>query len=236
MAALVDDTASNSNRPHPLLEPINLHSEAQFDELLHQRKICGWDNTPEVLLAWRSQIDRGLQYFFWIILPFSPSSPSSKETIHAGHISVAHKSNPYHHLTPNSESTPADQVQHVKSLFILPEFRASGLGRRAMAAIEAIARLPPYGSPEIKALTLNCLHKRYADDNSSEEWRPFAEKLYAKLGLPMPDPGKSNQDWYERMGFRVLGEEPNIPTGEFREDGSEIFWLAVGMRKDLAED
>ncbi|KAM7214574.1 hypothetical protein V8F06_010056 [Rhypophila decipiens] len=238
--ATPDDSTGRTSRPHPLLEPINLHSQSQFDELLRQRKICGWSMTVEDVLTWRSEIDVGKQYFFWILHPCSDSPPDTEgqkqNVIYAGHITTSRLDGPSHPFLSAAGKTngnPPDKVQYIGSLFILPEYRTLGLGRKAMSAIESLARVPPYGGPEIKALTLNCLSGRYIDDDSSEEWRPFAEKVYAKMGLPMPERGRSNQAWYASMGFKYVREKPSYSTGFYGQDGKEILFVAVAMRKDL---
>lgn len=210
------------SKPDITLEPMNLHDKTQFDELLRQRIICGWADTPEILETWREEIDKGIQSFFWII-PSSLSSLSTTER-YAGHITISAKTDNH-----------GDPVLHIGSLFVVPERRSGGLAKAAVQAVEGWAKVKPYGRPDCKALTLNCIHHRYIDDDLSEEWRPFAMKAYAMKGIPMPAKGTSNQGWYERMGFVKQSEEPSYPTGLYRDDGTEILFIACDMRKELPE-
>lgn len=207
-------------KPDIALEPMNLHDKVQFDELLRQRILSGWKNTPEVLETWREEIDQNIQSFFWIVPSslFSVAAPGR----YAGHIFMCGKTD-----------DNGDLVQHIHSLFVVPELRSGGLASAAVKALEGWAKIEPYGRPDCRALTLNCIHHRYIDDDSSEEWRPFAIKVYAKLGLPMPEKGTGVQGWYERMGYVKQSEKPAYPTGEYQDDGSEILFIACDMRKDL---
>ena len=204
------------------LEPTNLHDKTQFDELLRQRIICGWANTPEILETWREEIDKGILSFFWIV-PSSLSSLSTTDRF-AGHISMTARTDDH-----------GNAVQHILSLFVVPERRSGGLARAAVQTLEGWAKVKPYGRPDCRAMTLNCIHHRYIDDDSSEEWRPFAIKVYGKLGVPMPDKGTSVQGWYERLGFVKQSQGPMYPTGEYRDDGTEILFIECNMRKELPE-
>lgn len=215
-------TTKPPTKPTITLEPMNLHDQSQFDELLRQRIIAGWADTPEILSTWREDIDKGAQFLFWII-PASLSSITTPER-YAGHISMSPRTDDHGH-----------PVRHILSLFVTPERRSGGLAKAAVQALEGWAKVEPYGTPDCRALTLNCIHHRYIDDDSSDEWRPFAIRTYARKGIPMPEKGTSVQAWYERMGFVKLGEQPSYPTGEFRDDGTEVLFISCDMRKELAE-
>ncbi|KAL1850175.1 hypothetical protein VTK73DRAFT_9737 [Phialemonium thermophilum] len=55
-------------------------------------------------------------------------------------------------------------------------------------------------------MTLHTTSRRYAEDDG-DDWRG----LYARRGLPTPQKGSSNEDWYARMGYVKWKEEPRYP-------------------------
>jgi GNAT superfamily N-acetyltransferase len=135
------------------------------------------------------------------------------------------------------KTVPAEQklagagqaVRHIANLFILPEHRHSGLGRAAVQELEAWARVEPYGSPEVKAMTLNAISRRYIEDDG-EDWRGLYAKVCESLGIEMPAKGTTNEDWYARMGYVKRREDPMYPVVL---DGKKILLIAVSLEKDL---
>jgi GNAT superfamily N-acetyltransferase len=200
-----------------LLEPMDLDNTTQFDELLRQRVICGWDFSRSTIEAWRDAIAAHTISLFWVV-PASLSQLDTPQRL-AGHISMLRKTEP-----PNN--TP---VLHICNLFILPEHRRGGLGRQAVQALESWAKFEPYGSPECKAITLNAISKRYIEDDA-EEWRGMYLRFCRTRGIEEPAKGSSNEDWYARMGYVKETEQPMYPVDL---DGREFKLIASWMRKEL---
>ncbi|ROV98156.1 hypothetical protein VPNG_08593 [Cytospora leucostoma] len=178
-------TIDQPAHPKCILEPIDLLEQAQADELLRQRKICGWSDTPEYIAKWKSAIDRKAKSLFWIRRAPQPD-------LRIGHISLDSEAHP-----PDLElANPIDKsVLTINTLFILPEHRGGGIGRAAIEALEKVATVEPYGSRNCRTVALTTLSRRYGED---DEWRAIYEKL---VGVEAPKRGKANEDWYTRMGY-----------------------------------
>jgi GNAT superfamily N-acetyltransferase len=209
-----------------LLETMNLHNKSEFDELLRQRKICGWDMTTQYLEAWRNDADAHTIAMFWVIPPLLSQLPAPQR--YGGHIGMRKKTDP-----TDLKLTPADMpVLHLFNLFVLPEQRKGGLGRSAVQALEAWAKIEPYGSLDCKAITLNAISKQYIEDES-EEWKGLYKKVTANLGLEIPPKGKSNEDWYSKMGYVKYDQEPMYPVTV---DGKKVLLMASLLQKKLSQE
>jgi GNAT superfamily N-acetyltransferase len=207
-----------------ILEPLNLHDTAEFNELLRQRVICGWDFSPSNLEAWRAAADAQTIAIFWVV-PKSLSQLSVPQR-YAGHIMGQSKTEP-----PADDNAGAEiSVFHIWNLFILPEHRLGGVGKAAVQGLEAWAKMEQHVSPECKAMTLNALSRRYIEDDG-EEWRGMYAKVCASLEIELPAKGSSNEDWYARMGYVKWKEEPSYPVTV---DGRKIMLIAASLRKELA--
>jgi GNAT superfamily N-acetyltransferase len=202
----MDKSATTEAAQGSILERMNLYNTTEFDELLRQRVICGWDFSPSNLEGWRAAADAQTISMFWVIPPSLSQLPAPQR--YSGHISMQNNT----------------RVLHIFNLFILPEHRRAGLGRAAVQALEG------WGSPECKAITLNALSRRYIEDDG-EEWRGLYTRVCASLGIETPVKGSSNEDWYTRMGYVKWKEEPAYPVSL---DGSEILLIAAYLRKELA--
>jgi GNAT superfamily N-acetyltransferase len=160
---------------------------------------------------------------FWVVPPSLSQLPAPQR--YGGHISMQSKTE-----SPDDKLARADNpVLHLFNLFILPEHRRGGLGRAAVLALEAWAKVEPYGSPECKAITLNAISRRYIEDDG-EEWRGLYTRVCTSLGIEVPAKGSSNEDWYARMGYVKWTEKPMYPVFL---DGSEIMLNAALLRKEL---
>jgi GNAT superfamily N-acetyltransferase len=210
--------ANPSTAPKITLAPMNLHNPTEFDELLRQRVLCGWEYSPADLEGWRAAADAKKIAVFWIV-PGSMTQLAAPQR-YAGHISMQDRNEP-----PNDV-----RVRHIFILFVLPEQRCGGLGKAAMQALEATARDGAGGgSPECRAMALNALSRRYVEDDG-EEWRGLYAKVCAGLGLEMPAKGTSNENWYAKMGYVKWKEEPSYPVTA---DGKDILLIAASLRKEL---
>ncbi|KAE8155338.1 hypothetical protein BDV25DRAFT_146502 [Aspergillus avenaceus] len=110
----------------------------------------------------------------------------------------------------------------IHSFFILPDYRAYGLGRHAMRLAEALAVEEPYGSPNCRAIALTGLSKRYIYDDAPE-WRG----IWPRLGMEVPS--FSIQEWYEKLGYVSWKEEPLYE--ETALDGEVIPLVEAFMKK-----
>ncbi|KAF3760974.1 hypothetical protein M406DRAFT_358422 [Cryphonectria parasitica EP155] len=208
-------SSESATEPKCFLEPINFRDEAQCTELLRQRKICGWADTPDYLDVWRTAMDAGTKNMFWI-------KPASHPDLRVGHVSL------------DSDSEPADlevanphdkSVLTVARLFILPEHRNLKLGRAVMETMERVAREEPYGSKNCRALAITTLSNRYYDE---EEYR--AEYARANDGRMLPR-GAGNENWYLRMGYVKWKDAPLYEVGT--PGFEDVKLIAAFMRKSI---
>ena len=206
--------------PKVALEPMDLNDSVQFHELLRQRVICGWNDTASIIGGWRDEVAAGTREIFWVVP--APLAHLESQQRFGGHISMVNQISPPDHELAN----PDKSVLHITSLFILPEHRKGGIGRASVEALERWAKVEPYGSPACREITIHTLSRRYIEDEG-DEWRG----LWGRTGLPTPEKGTSNEDWYLRMGYVKWKEEPRYP--DTLPDGTQIKWLASFLKKTL---
>lgn len=211
-----DENIPAPTKPTPVrvtLEPINLHSDAEFAALHVQRIACGWNLKLENLLKWRDLADVGLKTLFWIRTPDDPR---------AGHISLDSRAD-----DGDPELASEDRrVLTVATLFVEGKYQGKGLGRAAMDGVEEMARRAPYGSEDCECIALNTLSRRYAEDDS-EEWGG----TWARIGLGTLTKGNTTEDWYIRRGYVKWKEAPKYRLTTL--DGEEVTLLASYLKKDL---
>ncbi|KFY18307.1 hypothetical protein V491_04798 [Pseudogymnoascus sp. VKM F-3775] len=203
------------------LEPVNLHDTDQFAELQKQRVICGWSFEEKTLETWRDKQQVGVKSLFWITIP--DSSTKDNHRIRAGHISLNTYCDP-----PELDLARADKsVLTISSFFLLPEYRAYGLGKRVMALVEEIAVIEPYGSPRCRFITLTALSNRHLYDDG-----PECRGVWEKLGIPPPS--FSIKEWYEKLGYVSWKEEPLYD--EIGLDGQVVWLWEAFMRKEVQSE
>ena len=215
----MDGSATVEASPNSILQPMNLHNKMELDELLRQRVICGWEFSLSAIEAWRAAADAHTISMFWVVPP-SASLLSAPQRL-TGHITMSRKTKVL--------DDKAVHVLHISELFILPQHRHAGLGKAAVLALEAWARVEPYGSPECMAIPLNAISRRYIEDDA-DEWRGMYARVCVSLGIEVPVKGSSNEDWYARMGYVKYGEQPMLPVTL---DGVDILLNAVLLKKEL---
>lgn len=198
-----------------ILEAMNLYDQSQVDELLRQRKICGWADTPDYAISWRNSMDAKTKSMFWI-------KPVSQPDLRAGHVSLDCEAEP-----PDLElANPHDKsVLTIARFFILQEHRRGGLGRAVMETLERLATEEPYGSPNCHTIAITTLSRKYSEDDQERA------RYEAIEGRAAPPKGGSNEDWYERMGYVKWKDEPHYAVSA--EDGSDKY-VAAFMRKRIA--
>lgn len=229
------------------LVPIDLHNQEQYDELLAQRNICGWNNTTAYLDALRASKDAGERTPFWIRIPnttpttspenhphhltngtTTPSTPEPPPPLQtAGHISLDH---PTPHDATAGGYGPSVLNSHtmkISLLFILPLYRRYGLSNTCLTLLETLATQLPYGNPQCESIVLDALSKRYVREEG-----PEGRGIWARLGLPERGEGElSTQEWFEGRGYRVYHGQPHY--GNVDVGGREVWLEAVFMRKVL---
>lgn len=178
-----------------LLEPIDFGDESQCAELLRQRVLCGWANTPGHITAWRAAMDAGTKPMFWI-------KPASRPDLRAGHVSLASEAEP---ADPELADPRGRSVLTIARLFVLPAHRGGGIGRAAVEALERCAREEPYGSPGCRAVAVTTLSRRYYDDDESRRYYEVVS------GRAAPPRGTGNEEWYARMGYVKWKDQPLYP-------------------------
>ncbi|KAG6358926.1 hypothetical protein INS49_012446 [Diaporthe citri] len=192
-------------QPKCTLEPANLREQSQVDELLRQRKICGWKTRPSDMASWKERAEARTTTLFWI-------KPTAHPDLRVGHISL------------DRVSGDPSTIK-IADLFVLPEQRGGGIARAAFQAVEELATVGPYGSEECRTLKIDTLSRKYSYD---EEMR----REYTQLTGVEPNPkGATNEEWYGRMGYVTYKEEPTYPEGESRPSGKLL--LASFMKKEI---
>ncbi|KAK0742931.1 hypothetical protein B0T18DRAFT_391809 [Schizothecium vesticola] len=187
------------------LEPVDLHDTLQFAELQRQRVLCGWSHSTSVIESWRADNDDKTQAMFWVVPVSLSEIPAPRR--YAGHIAMSKKTYDENDV---DDVLPELKVMDLGTLFILPEHRGRGLARAAVRMLEGMAKDKPYGWAGCKVMTLNTLARRL-------------------LGEELPAKGRSNEDWYNRMGYVKWKEAPLYPA--WNEDGSEFKFDASFMWK-----
>ncbi|RDW92925.1 uncharacterized protein DSM5745_00247 [Aspergillus mulundensis] len=196
------------------LVPINLNDRSEWEELRQHRLACGWDHSPESLELWRQKQKAGLKSFFWVTTTAATTDDGEQTPIRAGHISLDAYAEPADWDLANADKTNLT----IQTFFILPKYRAGGLGRAAMKLVEALATEEPYGSKNCEYITLNCMSKAHYYD---EVLGPILKRT-----LPI-----CNEEWYEKQGYVAWKTEPRYEDKLDLPDREKIIWDATFMRK-----
>ena len=122
---------------------------------------------------------------------------------------------------------PEKGVLTITSLFVLPVFHRSGLGAFAMDECERLARVPPFGSESIVAVTVNTLSPRYCVGGVEG---PDGLGQWEREGADRPVP-QNNMLWYEKKGYKRYKEAPRYTS--VGKQGETLWWYACFMRKEL---
>lgn len=198
--------ASAPAQPKCTLEPADLRDQSQVDELLRQRKICGWKTRPSDMASWKERAEARETTLFWI-------KPTSQPDLRVGHISL-----------DKVKGDPS--TIKIADLFVLPEHRGGGIARAAFQTVEQMATVERYGSEKCRTLMIDTLSRKYSDD---EEMR----REYTQLTGEEPKPkGATNEEWYGRMGYVTYKEEPAYPETGGRRSGKLL--LASFMKKEIS--
>jgi GNAT superfamily N-acetyltransferase len=173
------------------LRKIELEKQDQYQRLQFQRKQCGWYYEDAYLDRWRETASSGAKCLFWIM---ASSTPDQAPTF-AGHISldsISEYEDPKYEL-----ARPDKSLLTISTFFVLPEFQGQGLGGQAIAEVERLARVKPYGHPTCTALTMMSLSCQYVED-------PILRAQYIEWTGEEPS---SYERWYARIGYVKWKEE-----------------------------
>ncbi|KAJ4259730.1 hypothetical protein NW762_007661 [Fusarium torreyae] len=225
-----------------VLVPWDPNSSEHIERLLEQRIQCGWDKTPEIVEEWREKQTSGKKSIFWITLraddpetreslqlhfdkfpadksPLTdtaeslrakPRSPTHTKIHPVGHISLDDNN---HKTDRLNLDLPNEGVYWIKTFYVSGALRSKGIGRVCMDIVEAMAIDEPLCA---KTLALDTTEKE------------FQKKLY--LERTGKEPGTTNQDWYQRRGYRLIHTE----AGFYEDSAGEPPVDAVFLRRDIA--
>ncbi|KAM0327954.1 hypothetical protein ACHAQA_005353 [Verticillium albo-atrum] len=231
------------------LIPWDARSEEHANRLHRQRIACGWraEEVPE----WQTKQLEGAKFFYWVVLAdavpnrdsllgahcaehpqeatplrdtasaiwLTPRTPSNETFLPIGHLALEAA------VEDDLEmGLRKDGVVWIKHLYISWPMQAGGFGKAAMQAVEALAALKPLCG---KTIVLDTPQKEV---QSSDEWKKFT---FTDVGRPIPDPYKTTQEWYGRMGYEVFYHDhvgyPWVDT-----DGTQKTIPRVMMKKAIA--
>ncbi|EKD15384.1 uncharacterized protein L3040_001751 [Drepanopeziza brunnea f. sp. 'multigermtubi'] len=214
-------------------------SPAHVGRLFQQRVACGWKS--DCVESWRHLQRQGKMAIQWVVLSddddaaklsrhtlrypmestpildtalalgSKPRAPTSAAFIPIGHISLDSE------CAFEEQADASRGTYCITSFYISAALQGSGLGRAAMDRVEREAVKEPLHA---KVLTLDTL------SNSS-----MSKETFEEMGLP--EPKMSNQDWYERRGYKAW----KLMRGDIKwtDSGNKDWFLdRVLMRKTVA--
>ncbi|KAG8629197.1 hypothetical protein KVT40_003062 [Elsinoe batatas] len=223
-------------------DPLN---EAHFRRMHDQRISFGWfPPSPSKDKGWHVE---GRKAVYWITLPdafvgkeealckhtgrypaerdpifdtaktiaLMERTPSGKSFIPVGHVLLDRAAPPMAECIDSPKMTI-----WLKSLYISWALQGSGLGRQAVFAIEEIASRKPFNAA---STALDTITKEF----QREEW--YLREYYDDLGNERPR--IVNEDWYQRLGYSVVGKRHDEIPDE-KNGGVKVIPLLI-MQKHL---
>ncbi|CAG2000994.1 unnamed protein product [Fusarium graminearum] len=221
-----------------LLVPWDPSSTEHVNRIYEQRVQCGWDK--QRVDGWKTKQTSGEKCIFWITLrPENPQTheslelhfdafPAEKEPLvdtadslrakprtpshtkfyPVGHISLDHTNEKMGDFVLD---LPKKGVYWIKTFYISKALRSKGIGRAAMDLVESMAIDEPLCA------------KTLAIDTAQKDTQ---KRIYREKGVEL---ASTNQEWYERRGYRLIHTEPDFYT-----DPEEPPVDAVFLRRDIA--
>ncbi|KAG6010093.1 hypothetical protein E4U21_000126 [Claviceps maximensis] len=113
----------------------------------------------------------------------------------------------------------------VKSLYVSWALQSSGLGRSAMAQLERVASSAPF---HCAVMALDTIRGHV---QSSEE---YLRGLYDDRGLSRPEVVRTNEEWYLRQGYEMIGAEMEPYEWTVPATGRVVKLECAFFKKDLA--
>ncbi|RDA87413.1 hypothetical protein CP532_7030 [Ophiocordyceps camponoti-leonardi (nom. inval.)] len=230
------------------LVPWDATDGAHVKRLIAQREACTWaeDEVP----SWRELMIRGVKTIFWIAL--TDDSPMREVMLRTHFHEFPKELEPLLDTSPTMAAnarTPSARPFHpvghvalealpdrnarfglpratywVKSLYISWPLQFSGLGSAAMSHLERIASNPPFNSEYIALDTLPASFQR------SDEVQSIA---FDARGIPRPQEMRTNEEWFRRMGYRVIGADQRLYRRFDPVSGAEVAMPGLFFKKAL---
>jgi len=233
------------SKPQVLLIPWDSASPEHIERLVQQRITCGWDQ--EAVQRWKEAQESGKLNLQWIVLADSDPEkyarllkhtkayPQEQEPLVDSAISYGAK--PRIIPLPQKTFIPIGHIclgritdyealgfmkkeeglYWISNFYISRALQGGGLGGAAMDTVENIAISEPLCA---KSLGLNAINKN----------DPGREEKYKALGLTIPP--FSNQEWYERRGYKVYYTMENN-FSKVDSAGKTWYWNAVYLKKKI---
>ncbi|KAF4425109.1 hypothetical protein F53441_14190 [Fusarium austroafricanum] len=200
-----------------VLIPWDPNSPEHVNRIYEQRMQCGWDK--HLVEGWKAKQVSGSKSIFWIdktplvdtaqTLRAKPRTPTHIKIYPIGHISLDVSNEKLGDLVLD---LPKEGVYFIKTFYVSKALRSKGIGRAAMDIVESMAIQEPLCA---KTLALDTAEK----ENQKRLYRESTGQ----------DLGTTNQEWYQRRGYRLIHTEP-----AFYLDDEEPPIDAVFLRRDIA--
>ncbi|KAE9381843.1 hypothetical protein N431DRAFT_320565 [Stipitochalara longipes BDJ] len=241
-----------TSKPRVQLIPWDPASPEHVERLVQQRITCGWDS--EAVPSWIEKQVSAVFNLSWLVLddtdpssttllaqhtstypqesvplldsalayggkPRTPPSPQ-RSFIPIGHICLGQVTVDYVPPAPpgyKPEEAAGSGWYWISNFYVSRVLQGSGLGRAAMDTVESIAISEPLNA---RVLGLNAISK-------VDEGR---EAKYEALGLTIPL--FSNQEWYERRGYRAYSYTEKA-FSKTDKTGKSWYWDAVCLKKEI---
>ncbi|KAK9372528.1 uncharacterized protein V1513DRAFT_451977 [Lipomyces chichibuensis] len=234
-----------SGKSKVILVPWDPNSSEHRQRLYEQRVACGWKE--DMIGKWQGLQREGKMTIQWVVLTDDDPARDSKLAQHIMQFPAEKESildsatsfggmprllpdSPYSfipvgHISLDSEhpdpslANPSEGLYCISTFYISRALQSCGLGRAAMDTVERIAIEEPLCA---KTLALDTQAREQA--LNVEMWKAF------KLSPPKV----SNQDWYERRGYKVYKRMEN--NYAVADPAGKVWHIsAVCMKKSVAD-
>ncbi|KAK5998660.1 hypothetical protein PT974_01042 [Cladobotryum mycophilum] len=230
------------------LVPWDPRNEEHYQRLYEQRVACTWD--AELVEEWKTKVLEGRKFLYWIKLrddlpqretvlaphldkcpkerdPLvdtataianTPRTPTNMSFLPIGHVALEL----YPQRNTNFSLDPS--TIWVKSLYISWALQTGGVGHAAMAQIERLAASPPLNAA---ALALDTVTKEFQlHEENLKVW-------FEVTGIKRPDVVRSNEEWYVRQGYKVMGDIDLGTTWTHPAAGETASIPSIYLKKDI---
>ncbi|KAK9248092.1 hypothetical protein V1506DRAFT_557784 [Lipomyces tetrasporus] len=242
-------TMERSEKSKVVLIPWDPNSSEHRERLYLQRVACGWKE--DMIETWRGLQRDGKMAIQWVVLPDDDCARDSKLAHHVMQFPAEMESIldsatsfvgfprklpdsprsfiPVGHISLDSENRdpsladPSQGLYCISTFYISKALQRSGLGRAAIDSVERMAIQKPLSAKE---LALDTMDREYS--LTVELWKAFGAPAPTLTFIKV-----SNQDWYERRGYKVYKRKESY---YLEKDLAGKVWHipAVFMKKSVA--
>ncbi|KAJ2902602.1 hypothetical protein MKZ38_000363 [Zalerion maritima] len=233
--------------PKLRLIPWDPLSSDHADRLYRQRLVCGWDYG--LIDEWKEEQKAGTKAIYWVVLDDSgpakdklldshvaqfpdeslplqdtaskllaaPRDPSQEGFLPIGHVGVS--------LRPDFNEKvglPRDGVCWIKTFYVSWVLQGSGIGRTTMTYLESMMTQNPINAT-IAALDTVPGEWQLAKDNIQNFYSDPPHKV----------PAVSNEEWYERQGYKVFHRDEKALKERLGDSGEEVVIPLLFCKKRL---